>query len=73
MNSLPRPSIMPENAIQEPQDLAFYLAGMADASSDEKARRLDRAASWLQRVSREVCGQGYFDCHGGANCTSDHK
>ena len=32
-----------------------------------------KSAEWLEKASRNICGQGYFGCYGGPGCTSDHK
>ena len=58
------------NSVDEVKELATYLHGMADASDNQ---RLCTAAEWLEKLSRYVCGQGYIGCHGGRECSSDHK
>lgn len=37
------------------------------------ASRILRASQWLDKLSRNVCGQGYVGCMGGEKCSSDHK
>lgn len=61
---------LPVNATQETHDLALYVEGFAKGAQDEK---LAKAAKWLDKLSRQVCGQGYIGCRGGERCTSDHK
>lgn len=58
------------NSVDEVKDLATYLQGMADATDNQ---RICLAAEWLDKLSRQVCGQGYIGCHGGRECSSDHK
>lgn len=58
------------NAVQEVRELAIYVAGYAAGKDDEK---LAEAAEWLDKLTHHVCSQGYIGCHGGEECTSDHK
>jgi len=67
MNLPPIPTL---NPIEELERLALYVAGMAEGKDDEYLRR---AAVLLSKASRNICAQGYFGCHGGRRCTSDHK
>lgn len=53
--------------------LAEFLRGFAAASKGDGCQKLDKAADWLEKLSRYICGQGYIGCHGGTNCSSDHK
>lgn len=50
--------------------LANYVAGYADATNNDS---LQQAADWLDKLSRQICAQGYIGCYGGEKCTSDHK
>lgn len=59
-----------ENAVDETKELAAYLAGYAAAIQSSK---MAKAAEWLEKLSRNVCGQGYVRCSGGHDCSSDHK
>lgn len=63
-------NITDNNATTELKQVAIYVHGMADATSNE---RLAIAARWLERASQNVCAQGYFGCRAGSKCTSDHK
>ena len=58
------------NAIDEIKRLASYVEGFAAA---QQSNQLARAAKWLEKLSRDVCGQGYIGCRGGYKCSSDHK
>jgi hypothetical protein len=51
-------------------DLSLYFEGMSDALKNEKMKD---ASKWLEKASRNICGQGYFGCFGGEKCSSDHK
>lgn len=64
-----------KTAKMEMRELSFYLQGLADSSSGNptKEARLKNAAKYLATCSLHVCGQGFFGCHGGENCSSDHK
>lgn len=62
---------MEKNAIDELNELAAYLKGMAD--SQQGSKTLERASHWLRQAAYNVCGQGYFGCEGGRECDSDHK
>lgn len=61
---------LPENPVKETHELAVYLAGYAAGAHDD---RLAAASKWLERLSDNICAQGYIGCRGGARCTSDHK
>jgi len=53
---------------------ATFLSGMAAATNDDGVKEiLTSCAFELERAANRMCGQGYFGCHGGDNCTSDHK
>lgn len=55
-------------------NLIAFLEGMAEsAKRDSTADKLDEAVKYLQKLNRNMCGQGYCGCHGGPNCGSDHK
>jgi hypothetical protein len=59
-----------ENAQDETKELADYLKGYGDAVQNAK---ISRAAEWMEKLSWNVCGQGYVGCSGGHDCGSDHK
>lgn len=59
-----------ENAQDETKELADYLKGFGDAMQNTK---LSKAAEWMEKLSQNVCGQGYVGCRGGHDCGSDHK
>ena len=61
---------MQENAVEETSKLAAYVKGMADCTDNPT---LDKAAEWLEKLSRHVCGRGYIGCDGGVDCDYDHK
>lgn len=58
------------NPIEELERLSIYVGGMAEGKDDD---RLRRAAELLAKAARNICAQGYFGCHAGRRCTSDHK
>jgi hypothetical protein len=70
MSFIPPSSINTSNAVRETRELAVYLAGLAQGSQDPSIKR---AADWLDKLSRQICAQGYVGCRGGERCTSDHK
>ena len=49
---------------------AEYLKGLADGMNNERIRQ---AAKGLEDAGNHVCAQGYYGCHLGEKCTSDHK
>lgn len=55
---------------QQLHDLSLYFEGMGDVLKNEKMKD---ASKWLEKASKNICGQGYFGCSGGEKCTSDHK
>lgn len=59
-----------ENPIQEIKELSEYVRGYSDAKDNSK---LKEASKWLENLSRNICGAGYIGCHGGPDCSSDHK
>jgi hypothetical protein len=59
-----------ENPVDELQLLAAYAEGLAAGLSSERMKRI---AHWLEKASRSICGPGYFGCHAGRDCPSDHK
>lgn len=58
------------NAVNELKLLSEYVNGIGQGKDDV---RLKRAAYWMDKLSRYVCGQGYIGCPGGEACDSDHK
>jgi len=50
--------------------LALYVEGFAQGTGDD---RLKKAAKWLERLSENICAQGYIGCKSGRHCISDHK
>jgi hypothetical protein len=55
---------------------ASMLRGAAMAAKTNNpdfAELLAESADMLQNAGEHICAQGYFGCHGGAQCTSDHK
>jgi hypothetical protein len=54
--------------------LANFLAGMSAAEDCPEAKtKLAEASKWIGKLADHVCRQGYIGCHGGRDCTSDHK
>jgi len=66
--SIPKPGQM--------RQLSKILVGAEMALQESNppfAAILGQAALFLEEASRNCCGQGYFGCHGGDECGSDHK
>jgi hypothetical protein len=65
------------NATEETKKLAEFLEpfaiGVRLSGEKELGEKLSRAAYWLNKLSRDVCGKGYIGCGGGEKCSSDHK
>lgn len=59
------------------KELSQYLEGVADMcmiqGNEEMSIKMSKAAKFLFRASNNICGQGFFGCHGGEKCDSDHK
>jgi NADH:ubiquinone oxidoreductase subunit D len=57
-------------------EAAIRLYGFAsgvEMTNPETAGQLRVMAAMLKRAGEHMCAQGYFGCHGGERCTSDHK
>ncbi len=69
----------PPNAIEEVNTLAEKLYAIGRWQEDqirgttETGELLISASKWLKKLTRDMCGQGFVGCTGGAKCTSDHK
>ncbi len=62
---------LPNHHREELQSLAAYLKGFADAKENQQLRS---SSEWLQKLSTQVCSQGYIGCYNVfGKCTSDHK
>ena len=64
------------NKIAETRDLSIFLEGYSLAFLSENpdlAKNLRLTASWLKKISQNMCGKGYIGCNGGENCESSHK
>lgn len=61
---------MHKTKVEEVEELATYVKGFAAGRQDTK---LEKAADWLDKLSYNMCGQGYVGCRGGRECSSDHK
>jgi len=63
--------------IVETKELAAFLGpfakGISMSGDKDLAAKLERSAYWLERLSGQICGQGYIGCYGGPTCSSDHK
>lgn len=66
-----------KNEIQRTNELAAYLEGFARSMRphNEHEEPILQAAKLLRKLGNglHMCGQGYIGCHGGEQCSSDHK
>lgn len=68
----PNPSNLIARAETLPE-MAAFLEGLAISPGfGQAAENLRAAATFMRRIERDICGQGYV-CTGGPKCGSDHK
>lgn len=65
-----------KNEIDKVNELSIYIRAAGDCqeyNNPKFSEKLIEAASWLDELVDHMCGQGYIGCHGGTDCSSDHK